>query len=282
MPEFETSRLRRPLLGGGIALLIVVLAAAAAYTWSGLTRERQHSEELTASNQALTASLQQMRSEVSSLTEKLNTLAAQPPVAAAPVREREISKPARARIASRRSPARTGTTDRRWQQVQARLADQQKEIASTREQVDQTRQDLDKKLSSTREELNGSIAKNHDELAALQKRGERNYYEFQLDKSKQFQKVGPLSISVRKVNYKHKYYDLALMVEDRQLEKKHVNLYEPLMLTLADRPQPIELVVNEIDKGQIKGYVSEPKYKVSELTTTAQTAAADAKGLQRR
>ena len=54
-------------------------------------------------------------------------------------------------------------------------------------------------------------------------------------------------------------------MDDRQLEKKHVNLYEPLMFTLADRPQPVELVVNQINKDQVKGYVSEPKYKKSEL-----------------
>ncbi len=88
------------------------------------------------------------------------------------------------------------------------------------------------------------------------------------------------------MNVKQGYYDVVLMVDDRQLEKKHVNLYEPLMLTLGDRPQPLELVVNQINKDQVKGYVSEPKYKQSEqaamgpLGTTPATN--DAKALQRR
>lgn len=165
--------------------------------------------------------------------------------------------------------------------MQARLTDQQKEIANTRQELDHARQDLETKLSSARDDLSGSIARNHDELTALEKRGQRNYYEFRLDKSKQFQKVGPLSLSVRKVNLKHKYYDLAMMVDDRQLEKKHVNLYEPLMLSLADRPQPIELVVNEINGNEVKGYVSEPKFKSSELAS-AGAPANDPKVLQRR
>jgi hypothetical protein len=102
-----------------------------------------------------------------------------------------------------------------------------------------------------------------------------------LDKSKQFQHVGPLSLSLRKANSKRMYYDLALMVDDRQLEKKHANLYEPLMFSLADRPEPIQVVVNQIDKNKIKGYISEPKYKRSDLASSASTAT-DAKSLQRR
>jgi len=59
-----------------------------------------------------------------------------------------------------------------------------------------------------------------------------------------FHAEGPIRLSLRKVNAKEGYYDLVLVVGDRQLEKKHVNLYEPLMFTLSDRPQPVELVVN--------------------------------------
>ncbi len=106
----------------------------------------------------------------------------------------------------------------------------------------------------------------------LQKRGERNYYEFHLDKSKTFQRVGPVSVSLRKVNLKHKNYNLALMVDDNQLDKKNVNLFEPVWITLPDRPQPVELVVNQVGKDQITGYVSEPKYRKSELSASAAPA----------
>ena len=175
--------------------------------------------------------------------------------------------------------------DARWRQMQMKLADQQKEINTTREESSQASQQLRNNLNSTRDELSGSIAKTHDELAVLQKRGERNYYEFQIDKSKQFHAEGPLSLSLRKANVKRGYYDLVLVVDDRQLEKRHVNLYEPLMFTLSDRPQPVELVVNQINKNQVKGYVSEPKYKKSELAAASlgtTSATNDPKALQRR
>ena len=132
-------------------------------------------------------------------------------------------------------------------------------MASTREDVDKTRQDLGGRLDSTRDELTGSIAKNHDELMALEKRGERNYFEFQLGKSKQFQRVGSLSLSLRRVDAKHKSYDLSLLVNDQKIDKKHVSIYEPVSVRPSD--EPVELVVNEIGNNQIKGYVSEPKYK---------------------
>jgi hypothetical protein len=64
----------------------------------------------------------------------------------------------------------------------------------------------------------------HCRARALQKRGERSYFEFALAKSKQFQRVGPLSVSVRMVNLKHKYFDLILTVDDQKIEKTHVTL----------------------------------------------------------
>jgi len=112
---------------------------------------------------------------------------------------------------------------------------------------------------------------------ALQRRGERNYYEFQLTKSKAFERVGPLRLSLRKADTKHKRFDMNMMVDDNQLEKKSVNLYETVWLNLADRPQPLELVVNSISKDHISGYLSEPKYKRSELQTAASVDARPAR-----
>ena len=74
-----------------------------------------------------------------------------------------------------------------------------------------------------------------------------------------------------------------MTVGDQQIEKTHVSLYEPIMLTMSDRPQAIELVVNEISDNQVKGYVSDAKYKKSELASTPNAPAqAESKELQRR
>src|ERR1019366_5676768 len=124
--------------------------------------------------------------------------------------------------------------DPRFRQMQARLADQGKQLSRTRGDLSKTRDDLQGKLDSTRDqlsgslastkdELNGSIGRTHDDVVALQKRGERNYYEFQLSKSKEFKRIGPLSLSLRKVNTKRKSYDLGLFVDDNQMQKKSIN-----------------------------------------------------------
>ena len=276
---FEQGRLAR----FSWLVVLVLLAGISAYSVISLALERGHSDDLAAANQQLRVSLQQIRSELHALTEKLNKLATQPPPApATTVPPAAVSRP-KARVAAERRAAHKTPDDPRWRQIQSRVDGQQKELADTKQQLDQTRQDLQDRVNSTRDELGGSIAKNHYELVALQKRGERNYFEFAVAKSKQFQRVGPLNVSVRKVNLKHKYYDLVLTVDDQQIEKPHVNLYEPVMLTIADRPQAIELVVNEIDNNQVKGYVSDAKYKKSELASAPSTPAPDgSKELQRR
>jgi uncharacterized coiled-coil protein SlyX len=160
--------------------------------------------------------------------------------------------------------------DPRWKKMQEQLAAQEKQInaaqqdvANTRTDVEKTRVDLEGRLNSARDELGGSIARTHEELVALEKKGERNYYEFDLTKSKQLQRVGPISLSLRKTSTKKENFDIVMLVDDFQLTKKHVNLYEPVLIYPADSHQPLELLVNRIDKNQVHGYVSEPKYKES-------------------
>jgi hypothetical protein len=165
-----------------------------------------------------------------------------------------------------------GAKDPRWGEMDAKLAAQQKQIDGTQSDIAKAREDLEGSLGSTRDELNGAIAKTHDEVAELRKRGERNYYEFSLNKSSQFERTGPVSLSLRKANVKRKYFDIALIVDDQKVEKKHVNLYEPLWVSVPGHPEPVQVVVNSITKDNVKGYLSESKYKKSELASGAGSA----------
>jgi hypothetical protein len=154
-------------------------------------------------------------------------------------------------------------------QVQSQLARQQKQLKDTQDQLAAAKSDLEGKLGSTRDELNGSIARTHEELVGLEKRGERKYYEFDLSKSKDFQREGPIQISLRKADSKHQSYDLMMLVDDHQLSKKKVDLYEPIWLHQNDQPQPVQIVVNKIEKNSIHGYVSAPRYRESDLASNA-------------
>jgi septal ring factor EnvC (AmiA/AmiB activator) len=144
--------------------------------------------------------------------------------------------------------------------IQNQLSEQQRQISSARQDIDrteidlsQTRADLQSSLNSTNEELNGSIARTHDEVAVLQWHGERNYFEFTINKSKQYSRVGPLTIALRKADSRHKRFDMMMLLEDNELQKSSANLYEKVWISLSDRPQPIELVVNKITKDHIEG-----------------------------
>ena len=236
------------------ALIVVLLAFIGLFGYA--VHERNVAQQLTSDNQQTTAALKDTRGQIDQLNAKLDGLI-------------NAEQPAAAR-ASRHVPTahaavvRHAKPDPRWAKVQSQLDAQGKAIDETRQGLASTNQDL----ASAKTELSSSIAKTHDELVVLQKKGERNYFEFDLDKSKQFSHAGPVSVSLRKANTKHQYADLELLVDDRNVSKKHLNLYEPAMFYPDEEHQPLELVINSITKNHIHGYISAPKYRASELTAS--------------
>ena len=184
--------------------------------------------------------------------------AAQQPAAAA------VSS--RKRAVAQRAPR--PVSDPRIKRLEQKFSDQNEKLASTQRMVENTRSDLENRINSASQELNGSIARTSEEVAALRRRGERDYFEFDIAKSKTLQRVGPVSVALRKTDVKHKRYNFDLMVDDNKLEKKNVNLFEPVYITSPEWPQPVELVVNRVDKDRVKGYISTPKYKRSELASS--------------
>lgn len=244
-----------------VAALLVVAGLAFGYGY----RERLAVGHLSAQQAVATSTINQLQGQLSAVTARLNDMmAAQQAAAQAATQNKAHPAVAAKRVAP---------VDKRYKQLEAQLEDQQKQLKETQELVAKNRTDLEGNLNSTREELNGSIAKTHEELVALEKRGERTYFEFDLEKSKQFQRVGPLSLSLRKVDAKHKSYDLQMIIEDNHLTKKNVNLYEPVWIHAENGSQPVQIVVNRIEKNLVHGYISAPKYKPSEISTSNGAAA---------
>ena len=240
---------------------VAVIAGIGGYA----IHERNSAQNLEAQNAQIAAQLGATNSQIRALSAQVNSLAANDQV--------RTASPASAGRASARPSAgraRSGARayDPRYKKMQAQLDAQGKAIDQTRADIASTQSDL----SSTRTELNGNIARTHDELVLLQKRGERNYYEFDLTKSKQFTREGPIGIELRKANMRHQFADLQLMVGDSNLTQKHVNLYQPAMFYQPDSPQPVEIVINSISKEHIHGYISAPKYRQSELAAMSAPA----------
>jgi hypothetical protein len=240
-----------------VAALLVIVVAAAAYA----LHERYVAKELAVQNGTVTSTLNATRDQMTALATRLDAMSAER-LAEKLAEKSAVSHPGIYQKPMMAASARHRIDDPRWKKVQGQLDEQAK-------QIDTTRQDL----TTARTELQGSIATTHDELVMLEKKGERSYYEFDLDKHGQFQREGPVGVRLRKANTKREYADLEMLVDDFKVSKKHVNIYEPVVSYSADRKLPVELVINSISKNHIHGYVSEPKYKGTELEAMANSSA---------
>ena len=109
--------------------------------------------------------------------------------------------------------------------------------------------------------MSGLIARNHDDLEELKRKGDRNYYEFTIQKSKTPQHVGPVQISLNKTDQKRSKYTMTVLADDKSIEKKDKTAGEPVQFYMkgAARYAPYEIVVFEVNKSQITGYLSTPK-----------------------
>lgn len=284
-------------------IALIVLLGVAGIAMSYGVHERNQVEQLTAQAATANNAMSQLQAQVNTLTARLNDMTAAQAASAASASSATSPATSEASVAptteNAEAPAVTAPTvapapkpapapkkhttakrhapvDKRYAQLQAELDAQHKQLKETQDEVAKNRADLEGSISSTRDELNGAIAKTHDELVALEKRGERSYFEFDLSKSKGFQRVGPMTLSLRKTDVKHKSYDLAMIVDDNELSKKKVNLYEPIWIHTESGGQPVQVVVNHIEKNIVRGYVSAPKYKQSELAALSSSSSATA------
>jgi chromosome segregation ATPase len=115
----------------------------------------------------------------------------------------------------------------------------------------------------------GLIATNHDQLEILKHKGDRNYYEFTLDKG-QRKPVSTVSLELKKADTKHSRYTLEVYADDKKIEKKDRGLNEPVQFYTGKDNYLYELVVNSITKNEIKGYVSTPKTAPAPVSTSGQ------------
>lgn len=142
------------------------------------------------------------------------------------------------------------------------------EVASTKTDVANTKSELDKtiaELKSVRGDLSGTnslVATNGKELAALRRLGERNYTEFKLIKTKEPQRVGDISLLLKKTDPKKNKFTVEVHADDKTTEKKDRNVNEPVQFYVAKAAQPYEIVVNNVGKDTISGYLSTPKDRI--------------------
>jgi hypothetical protein len=141
--------------------------------------------------------------------------------------------------------------------VRTDLGGAQSDIASTRSDLAATKA----KLESAIGDLNvhsGLIAKNHDELEFLKHKGDRNYFEFKL-KKKQRSPIATVSLELKKTDPKKSRFTLNVYADDHTIEKKDRTLGEPLQFYTGRDKQLYEVVVFNVKKEEISGYLATPK-----------------------
>lgn len=131
-------------------------------------------------------------------------------------------------------------------------------VAVTQEQLEETRTRLQRTMGDLGIQ-SGLIARNSEELEELRRRGERDYFEFDIRKSKQYTRVGMVSIRLNKTDTKRQKFTMTLLESDKRIEKKDKTLLEPVQFYLPGTRHLLEIVVFDIKKNQITGYLSTPK-----------------------
>lgn len=141
--------------------------------------------------------------------------------------------------------------------VKTELGGAQSDIASTRSDLATTNAKLENAIG----DLNvhsGLIAKNHDELEYLKHKGDRNYFEFTLSK-KQRVPISTVSLELKKADAKKSRFTLNVYADDHTIEKKDRTLGEPLQFYTGRDRLLYEVVVFNMTKDEISGYLSTPK-----------------------
>jgi exonuclease VII large subunit len=136
------------------------------------------------------------------------------------------------------------------------------DVASTQSELAKTGTDL-KRVMGDMGVMSGLVATNSSQLNALKELGDRDYIEFDLKRTAGRQKVGDMQLVLAKADPKRNRFTLQVLADDKTVEKRDRSINEPVQLYLAGNRQPEEIVVNEVKKDEVVGYVSIPKIKMA-------------------
>jgi len=132
------------------------------------------------------------------------------------------------------------------------------EVAATKAELQGAISDL-KRVTGDMGVMSGLIATNAGELSALRTLGERNYFEFNLVKNARPQRVGSISLLVKKTDIKRNRFTVDILADDKRIEKKDKTVNEPVQFYTSGARQPYELVVNQVGRDRLVGYLAAPK-----------------------
>jgi len=263
-PEVPEQRSYSGLFMGVLA--VAVLCALAGLIWSytlagRLTKAEAEVASAQQNNQKLQTALNQTNARLQVTTETLGQSLG--------MTQKQLEEKAEALLARQQADA---------QRLEKEQAAERKQIGSVSNDVSGVKTDVGgvkTDLSATKTQLqndeaamqqmkgdlgiqSGLIATNGKELDILKHMGDRNYYEFTLGKN-QKKAVATVALELKKADPKHSKFTLVVFADDKEIQKKDRNLDEPIQFYTGKDHLLYELVVNDISRNQIKGYIATPK-----------------------
>ena len=154
--------------------------------------------------------------------------------------------------------------DSKFSQVNTEVGGVKSEVSVVKTDLETTRRDLEgtqRQLVDVRDTLSAAVAKNSSELSQLRLKGERDYVEFTIQKKNELTKVEDIRIILTKTDQKKGKFNLKIVVDDNQLEKKDRFINEPIQFLVGQNRVRYEIVINWVQKNQAGGYLSIPKDK---------------------
>jgi small-conductance mechanosensitive channel len=124
-------------------------------------------------------------------------------------------------------------------------------------------------IQMARSEMGTLIARNHDEIDQLRRMGQRDYFEFTVQRKGGATKVGAIQIELKDTNTKKNRYTINVLADDNSFEKKDRSVNEPIFFYTGGTRAALELVVNKVTKTTATGYLSIPKTAGAATASTA-------------
>jgi cell division protein FtsB len=248
-------------------VVIAALAVIGVAGYSTQSRMNQDLAEQQKQNKVLTAQLEQANSRIADLKSQVEITTqrmglTQSEIAKAKSRAETILKEQQAadlKLTSQLSQAQK-ENEEKIGAVATEVGGAKKDIEATKSDLEATKGKLERSLGDMNV-MSGLIAHNRDDLEDLRRRGDRNYYEFTLQRSKNAQRVGPVQMSLNKTDPRKAKYTITVVADDKTIEKKDKTSGEPVQFYVkgSARMAPYEIVVFDVGKNQITGYLATPK-----------------------
>ncbi|HEX4997931.1 MAG TPA: hypothetical protein VFY29_06885 [Terriglobia bacterium] len=212
---------------------------------------REQQERARQEQQRLAEEQERTRSQASELAKQVEGKASRTEVAA-DVNAARQEAASRVADVQRAADTKIGAVSGEVKNVATNLETTRKDLADSR-----------RDLVDVKNNLTQQIARNSTELSDLRKKGERDFFEFDIKKDKKvpMHRVADIQIGLDGTDVKNNRYNLTIQVDDSKLKKNDRLVNEPIQFLVGRDKLRYELVVNNVSKDRIVGYLSVPKDK---------------------